>query len=425
MEAAASLFVPPLAFCEKLSSIPKQEGLMRAAHDVTISAPVPGPRLVRGRGRKTAGGLLFLLYIFMLGGVAIHLYHKPIYSMDSLQYMGNALLMEERDPVRIHQRVYAEVQRFVPKAEREGLLGHEVGAPENQNKSRQERAANPQRFAEFLPLFAIRPLYNQTLWLVSKSGLGLVRSGILLSVAPYFFLGVLAFVWIGKYVSPAFTLALSILLMISPPLMSLGRDTTADPLATLVAFASLYLIFERRRLFPGMILLLASIYFRTDFVVLAGPVILACWLERRIELWKAGVLAFVAVASVLCIDHFAGYYGLRMLYQHTFLGTTIAPGEITAQFSFRNYVSAFRGGVTQFANSFFLPFLLLGMVGAISGRMRALFAVAVAYSCLHFLILPNWEERYFGLFYLAMGVCAATVTGAQQQNIAVGVEAAE
>ena len=95
----------------------------------------------------------------MLGGVSIHLYHTPIYSMDSIQYIGNALLMEDGDVVRIHERVYAEVRRSVPSGERENLLGHEAGGPEDQNKSRQERAANAYRFAEFLPLFAIRPLY--------------------------------------------------------------------------------------------------------------------------------------------------------------------------------------------------------------------------------------------------------------------------
>ncbi|MGA2021729.1 MAG: hypothetical protein ABSH02_14150 [Candidatus Sulfotelmatobacter sp.] len=396
---------------------------MHAARDVTISnsaASARGPLLVRGGGRKGAAKIgIFLLYILLLGGVAIRLYRLPIYSMDSIQYMGNALLMEEHDPVRIHERVYGEVRRFVPKVEKEGLLGHEVGAPEDQNKSRQERAANPERFAEFLPLFAIRPLYNQTLWLMSKTGMGLVRAGIFLSVTSYFFLGVLAFVWVGKYMNPWFTLGVSILLMISPPLMTLGRDTTADPLATLVAFGSLYLIFEKRQLLPGMILLLASIYFRTDFVVLAGPVLLACWLERRIELWKAGVLALVAVASVLCINHFAGDYGMGMLYYRNFAGVPIAPGEMTVQFSARNYFTVLRSGITLMMASFFLPFLLLGTIGTVSRRMRGLFAVTLAYLLLHFMILPNWQERWFGVFYLSMAVCAAAAVGEVQRDVAI------
>lgn len=102
----------------------------------------------------------------------------------------------------------------------------------------------------------------------------------------------------------------------------------------------------------GMALLLASIYFRTDFVVLAGPVILACWLQKRLDLWKAAVLSLIAVASVLCINYFAGDYGIKMLYYRNFVGVPIAPGEMTVQFSFRDYVAAFRSGITLAANSF-------------------------------------------------------------------------
>src|ERR1700691_2393195 len=96
-------------------------------------------------------------YLLLLGGCSIHLYHKPIYDVDAIQYMGNALLMEETDVVRIHERVYAEIRRSVPSADQENLFGHQAGAPDDQNRSRRERAANSYRYAEFLPLFAIRP----------------------------------------------------------------------------------------------------------------------------------------------------------------------------------------------------------------------------------------------------------------------------
>ena len=358
------------------------------------------------------------IYLLLLGGSSIHLYRRPIYDMDAIQYMGNALLMEERDVVRIHERVYAELRSSVPAWEQEILVGRQAGVPEDQNRSRRERAANPYRYAEFLPLFAIRPLYNQTLWLVSKTGLGLVQSGILISVVSYFLLGALVFLWVGRYTSRIFTFSISLLLMISPPLTMLGRDPTADALATLIAFAALYLIFEKRRLAPGVTLLLASIYFRTDFVVLAVPTILACWLEHRVDLWKASVLASLAVASVLCINHFAGDYGIGMLYYRNFVGVPVAPAEMTAGLSLREYVAALRSGITLMAESFFLPFLLLGVIGVAAKQMRVLFAVTLAYASLHFLVLPNWQERWFGVFYLSMGVCAATAVGAAERDAA-------
>jgi hypothetical protein len=360
------------------------------------------------RSAGTASGALFWLYIVALAAASFHIYRTPIYAMDSIQYMGNALLMEDTDPVRIHERIYSELERSVPKTVFEHLKGNEAGVADDQNSSRRERAINPYRFAEFLPLFAIRPLYNQTLYLVSKTGIGLVRSGILISVGSYFSLGVLLFLWLRPYTTPLLNLAVCLLTMVSPPLAILGRETTSDALASLVAFVSLYLIFEKRMLAPGMVVLLSSIYFRTDFVVLTGPVILVCWLQRRILFWQAAVLSTVAVSSVLCINHFAGDYGIRMLYYRNFVGTPIAPAEMVVQFSARDYLSAFRSGITKIAESFFLPFLLLGATGLRSRRMLPLLGVSLAYIGLHFLILPNWEERWAAIFYLSMVVCAAS-----------------
>jgi len=353
-------------------------------------------------------------YLAVLTLASTHLYFTPIYSMDSIQYMANALLMEERDPVRIHEQVYSELRRSVPREQLQHLLG-DAGNTSDQDRSRAERAANPYHFAEFLPLFAIRPLYNQALYLVSKTGMGLVKAGIFISVSSYFLLGVLLFAWIRPYTTPMLSFAASLLCMISPPLLALGRDTTSDALATLVAFTALYLIFEKRRITPGMVLLLASIYFRTDFVVLAGPVLLVTWLQQRIRFWHAAVLSALAVASVLCINHFAGDYGIKMLYYRNFVGTPVAPGEMVVNFSARDYVSAFRSGITKLVESFFIPFLLLGIVGLRSKRFVPLMGATLAYVLLHFLILPNWQERWVGVFYLSMIVGTLPAAGNEME----------
>jgi hypothetical protein len=376
---------------------------------------VPSPRInsksvfqLEPRSGKAAAHVIFILYALALASFAFHLYRTPSYAMDSIQYMGNALLMEDTNIVRVHAHVYSELRKSLPQNARENLLGNQPGAPPDQNLSRRERATNPQRFAEFLPLFAIRPLYNQTLWLISKTGIGLVRAGILISVASYFGLGLLLFVWIREYASPVVGAAFSVLLMISPPLVDLGRETTADSLATLVAFTAIFLIIEKTRLLPGFIFLLASIYFRTDFVVLAGLTLLACWWKGTLDIWKASILAAVAAGSVLVVNHFSGDYGFKMLYYRNFISVPFAPAEMVPAFSLRDYVAAFRSGVTLMMGSFFLPFLALGVIGLTTKHTRTLFAVTSSYLLLHFAILPNWQDRWFGLFYLAMGVCAAS-----------------
>jgi hypothetical protein len=150
--------------------------------------------------------------------------------------------------------------------------------------------------------------------------------------------------------------------------------------------------------------------------VLAGPALLLWWLERRIEFWKASVLGSVALGSVLVINHFAGDYGIKMLYYRNFIGVPLAPAEMTVQFSFHDYLSAFRSGITLATNSFFVPFLLLGLVGVIEKQLRALCAVMLADVILHFVVLPNWQEGWVALFYLACGICAATLVKHQERT---------
>jgi hypothetical protein len=367
--------------------------------------------------REASDRIAFALYLLLLAGLTVHIYRTPMYDMDSVQYMGNAVLMEETDPVRVHDRVYSDLRRTLPKAAMERITGNAPGEPEDQSQSRHVRAVDPYRFAEFLPLFAIRPLYNQAIYVVSKTGIGLYRSAEVISAASYFSIGVLLFVWVGANVAPALRFLVSFLTMLTPPLVELGRHTTSDPLASLVALLGLYLVFrgygeengERHRLAAGLTLLLASIYFRTDFVVLAAPVLLVLWRRRKISFWQAGVLGGVAVASVLAINHFAGDYGIKMLYFRNFVGVPIAPAEVTPQFTVHDYLAAFAGGVRLTLDSFFVPFALLGAVGLGSRSGRILFGVTLAYVALHFVILPNWQDRWVAVFYIAAAVSAATL----------------
>ena len=368
-------------------------------------------------------------YLVFLAGVSVHLYRNPSYSMDSIQYMGNALLVSGSNIAEVHSTVYEEVRRRIPEPARDQLMGNEPGAPTDQNESRRARAKDPAALAEFLPFFAIRPLYNLVLREVARTPLGLVRSTVFISVASFFLMGIVLFSWMRGYAGVLLAAALAGITMISPPLTMIGRENGSDALATLVAFASLYLIFERNALMVGLITLFASIYFRTDFVVLAGPVILACWLQGRIKLWHGAVLSFFAVGSALTINHFAGDYGFRMLYYRNFVGTPVRAGEMIVHFTSRDYLSAFRSGITLTLSSFFFPFLLAG-IGVFwkSCSMRTIAAVTVSYSVLHFIILPNWQERWFGVFYLSMALATAVLVARKTnsgQESATGVASRE
>lgn len=351
-------------------------------------------------------------YLALLAASSVRLYLRPLYDIDMLGYMGNALLEEEKDPARIHQRVYDEVATQLPPLVAQHFEGQEPEAPESQNASRRDRFRNAYHFAEFLPCFAIRPVYNQLLWLLSKTGISLVRASVLVSVVCYFLIGLLVFRWMELYVGGTAAALCAGLLMLSPPVSQIGRFTGTDCMSALFGLLSLYLIWGKRWLTAGLAVLLFSIYVRTDNVALAVPVILFGTWQKRIPVSHALVLAATALGSVLLINHFAGDYGLRMLYYRNFIGTPIAPAEMKAQFSVSDYRVAFRKGISDALGGFLIPFLLVGMAGIFRTRgLRSLVLVTLAYAVAHFVLLPNWQDRWFVILYLVMGLVGVSAAG--------------
>ncbi len=348
--------------------------------------------------------------LLVLAAASVHFYRQPIYSMDMAGYMGNALLMGERDVDRVHDRVYAEMRREIPPEAFAALTGS--GGPADQNESRRARLEHAENFAQFLPFFAIRPLYNIAIYFLGKV-VGVIPAIRLITALPYFLMGVLTFWWMSRYVPKFMAAAAAVLVMLTPPMMWIGRDTGSDALATLAAFLALYLIFEKERDAFGLGLIMASLWIRTDNIVLLGPVLLVCWRQRRFELWKGAVLGLVALASVLAINHYGGDYGIKMLYYRNFVGVPVAPAEMTVTFSLRQYVSAFAAGLRAMVESYTTLVALLGIAGWwLSRKARPLIAVSTASVALHFIILPNWQERWFGVFYLSMGIALVAALGA-------------
>jgi hypothetical protein len=351
-----------------------------------------------------------LLFAAFLVLVSWHAYHYPAYGIDMLGYMENVAALETSNPREIQSVVYSEVRAKLPEGIRRHLLGVDSTAPAQQNASLKDRASNPYHFTEFLPCFAIRPLYIEFLHLFRRLGMGLVEATILGSVLPYMALSALIFIWSARYVGPLTALLFASLFVITPPIANLGRMTEPDCLSTLCACLGLYVIFELDRLVVGLAILLSCIYIRTDNVLLALFVILyLSVVSRKMEKWKGAVLAILAVASVFVINHFAGDYGWRMLYYRGFIAAPIAPGEFDAHFSFADYKHVLRSGITDLINGNFVTYLMFGVISYLAAKNQVLgriFLIVLAFSAVHFVLFPLVEDRYFALYYVVTGLTA-------------------
>jgi hypothetical protein len=248
-------------------------------------------------------------------------------------------------------------------------------------------------------------MYNETVYWLSRTGIGMVRSVRLISAFSYYLLGILVLVWLKHYTPAAPVLAL--LIMLLPPVSLLGRNTAADALSVLLGMYSLFLIFECDRLALGTALITVAIWFRTDNIALLSPVLVILWHQGRIALWKAIALGTIGVLSILVINRAAGDYGIQMLYYRNFLGTPLAPAEMVAKFAAAEYLSAFLAGFKTMLTNFVPAFILLGLIG-FNKKTAPLLAIAATYAAVHYLILPNWIDRWMGVAYLIPCIAAAS-----------------
>ncbi len=176
--------------------------------------------------------------------------------------------------------------------------------------------------------------------------------------------------------------------------------------------SGVYLIFKKKKLLPGLVLLLLGIFARTDSVLLVLPILALLWIKGEINWRSAATLGVLAVLVVLAINHSAGDYGMQMLYYRNFVRQPLLPVEVPVHFSSQQYLAAFRKGIPVMLESLMLPFALLGLIGF--RKWPGLVAVGFTYAVLHYVALPNYQERWFIPSYLLFAV--ASVWGMRESK---------
>jgi hypothetical protein len=327
--------------------------------------------------------------------------------------MANAVAMSGASVQVIHATVYREARAGIPGPTFQHLTGDDPSEPAHEGNSFRQRAIDPYRFAEFLPCFAIRPVFNQFIYVLHYwLGLGLLKAVVVIPVVSYWLMGWVVFFWACRYVPTAWAALISSLTLLSPPLWELARSTTPDALSSLVVLLAMFLLFEKQFLLPGIILLMASVYVRTDNAVLVLLVLAYLFLaDLGFHVLETATLAALAFASVFLINHFSGDYGPKVLFYRSFVEAPAGVGEIIPRFGLHEYLQALKLAIASVVHGYYIPFVLMGAVGVLRPRSRAIFAVVALttiYTAAHIVIFPNPETRFFGPFFAAMGLALSS-----------------
>jgi hypothetical protein len=362
-----------------------------------------------------------VVFALCLTFICLRAFQYPEYRTDGLSYMADVVAMHGASIEAIHKAVYAEAQKGIPPLTFNHLSGNDPAAPASELASFRDRAINPYHFAEYLPCFAVRPIFTELVYVLHyRLGIGLLKSLLLVPTVSYWLLGWLLLAWSGRYIILPWAALITTLLLLSPPLWDMARAPGPDALSTLVVLLALFFLLERPMPLLGTVLLISSVYIRTDNVIAVVMVLAYLWVfGRRVRAVEAALFSALALSSVIVINHSAGDYGATMMYYRGFIAAPVAVGEFVPRFGMHDYLHALKAGIGGVLHGPHMVFALIGIAAIARDRSRAVLGLMITTAgaaALHFIVFPLPDTRYLGPFFAAMGVALASISARSSQT---------
>ena len=318
--------------------------------------------------------VLTAFYLVFSLAVAVACYLRP--SQDDFdRYVYESLIRSARhQPL---EEIYQIVKHESPRAEASSIMD------------------SPSHLAQLEPLYAIRPLYLKLAGFLALR-FSPEQSINLISAASMFLIAILCLQYTCSHLYSA-------LLVIASGIIILGRLGTPDALSTLIVALSCVLILKDRLLL-GIVLLMVSIWIRTDNVLVALTML--GWLvwNRKLAVGYATVLASLAAGSVEYINWLSGNYGWKVLLHYSFVGGRY-PSEITAGITPMQYLRTFAVNAESLLPQISL-FVLLGIAAWVieNSPDRKLLPPVLIAAVARYMLFPSGDVRYFGWACLLTGL---------------------
>jgi hypothetical protein len=323
--------------------------------------------------------LATLLYVLFIGGVSLACFRRPV-ADDFDRYMYEALV---RGKYQTFEVVYPVIKHSSTRAEQSSILD------------------SPTHLGELEPLYAIKPLYVKAVEATSFTHLSIQARINLISALSLFGIGIVVLGWTGN---PGY----SALLLSTSAVVVLGRMGTPDGLSALIVLAGLWAL-NRNRLPIGVLLLLLSIWIRTDNLLLVITALGYLWWQKKITIVDAGALSAISAGSVALMNHFSGNYSWPVLFKFSFLGGT-SPAEIDPRLSIAQYL----GVAIHSAETIVPQVMIWALLGIVAWKWSSPYRgwlIPVWFSVFaHFVFFPSPESRYLVWAFIATGVIFISAT---------------
>ena len=340
--------------------------------------------------QKIVSGLALGMYLAFCAVLAVFTYLRPLPTFDRYLYAGAVASLQYSDPATIHHIAHAEFDAQPSPFHFESVASEPYFA---------DVRDHPDHFAQQMGLFRVKLGYVAVGYVLWRAGLPILVGLRLISACCLFVVGLAVLSWTREPV-------LSALLVMTAPVLNIGRMVTADPLSSaLILLALLALVRKWQALAAA--LLLTSIVVRSDNVVLV--LILLGWMiwNRRMPTRAGALCAVVAVAVGAFINRFAGMYGWRVLMQHSFIQPEAEPLTHPVLISFAGYLQALAGlrGIL-YSSMVVWVFVATAVWRSLpeNSFLRSLLPAVGLFVVVRLLIFPNFDDRVFAWAYVLTGI---------------------
>jgi len=340
--------------------------------------------------------LILTIFILLLP-VSSMLY--PSLNWDILGYVASVKNLEGHNDEEIHRYVFDNLKTIASDEEYIELTSG--------GSYRDTMFLDSNAFAQQVPFYKIRILYNFLILFLSKLGLNPFRATYVISAISGLIALLIVYISFKVFI-PVHLLIITPILILFSGVGDVSRLSTPDALAFLFMSLSFYLFLKKKdRLL--VVLLPFSLLVRTDLIIFNALILFIMFLKnRKIE----NIISFVASLSILfAINHLCGNYGWKTVFFFTFIQSVPNPADITVKLTVKDYLVVLLNGLTEVKHSgfmFYISCLLLTLWSIFKNRfekcnntrLHLVLLISFCYVLFHFLLFPVLWTRFFVAPYL-------------------------
>jgi len=259
--------------------------------------------------------LVRICYLFCIGVAAFYCFKRPLYNWDLLPYSALILKMDGYDAKKAFTYTYEAAKENIPPGKYYLLV-------DSTNAYRYKLSNNDEAFNEQLPFYVVKPLYTSLAYLAYKAGFSLPRATLVPSFISYLLIGLLLFHWLSVYLRFSISFFVSLLMMISTPLIEVAKLSTPDCLSALLLLGSFYFIIEKPSLSLALVCMCLSVFARMDNIISCFLVATAIYVSKNWYRQLAfRIFLLIIILFIFCyimVGLIAWQYGWSVVFYNDF-----------------------------------------------------------------------------------------------------------